>query len=80
MTVVEQSALQRTGCGKAARPVLQRGLPHKGQVYSTIRSNGFIGTVQKSLTYVSSYFIMKKQSCCQMLTGGADSGCERRCL
>ena len=33
--VVEQSALQRAGCGKAARPVLQRGLSFKGQVYST---------------------------------------------
>ncbi len=35
MTVVEELTLQGAGCGKTARPVLKRGLPRKGQVYST---------------------------------------------
>ncbi len=31
----EQSALQRAGCGKAARPDSVRGTPCKGRIYST---------------------------------------------
>ena len=34
--------LRGAGCGKAARPVLKRGLSRKGQVYSNVTIHGVV--------------------------------------
>ncbi len=43
MIVVEQSTLQRAGCGKAARPDLKRGMGSNPHIYSTIKYRRNIG-------------------------------------
>ena len=71
MTVVEKLTLQGAGCGKAARPVLKRGLPRKGQVYSTTHLSVFGERGEELLTLPveREYTVIIGKDCGQLFSG-----------